>query len=226
MRAPISVIIPTLNAGDALPACLMALGEGLQEGLIRELIISDGGSDDSTLRTAQAAGAEIVTGPPSRGGQLRRGAARAQGDWLLFLHADTRLAQGWTAPVLAHLPSETPAAFRLAFDSRHPMARVTAAWANLRSRAFNLPYGDQGLLLPRKLYDVAGGYPDQPLMEDVALARALGPITLLPATALTSAERYERDGWLRRGSRNLLTLARYAAGTPPETLAKTYQKKP
>lgn len=226
MRAPISVIIPTLNAGDALPACLMALGEGLQEGLIRELIISDGGSDDSTLKTAQAAGAEIVTGPPSRGGQLRRGAAMAQGDWLLFLHADTQLAQGWTASVLAHLPSDTPAAFRLAFDSRHPMARVTAAWANLRSRAFNLPYGDQGLLLPRTLYDKAGGYPDQPLMEDVALARTLGPITLLPATALTSADRYQRDGWLRRGIRNLLTLIRYATGTSPETLAKTYQKKP
>ncbi|WP_323768187.1 TIGR04283 family arsenosugar biosynthesis glycosyltransferase [Marinovum sp.] len=227
MRAPISVIIPTLNAGPALPACLMALGEGLQEGLIRELIISDGGSTDATLQTARAAGAEIVTGPASRGGQLRRGAVRAKGDWLLFLHADTCLAPGWAAPVLAHLTTETAAAFRLRFDSRHPMARLTESWANLRSRLFDLPYGDQALLLPRALYHAAGGYPDQPLMEDVALARALkGRLTLLPATALTSADRYQRDGWLRRGAQNLTTLARYATGTPPETLAQRYTKRP
>lgn len=226
MRAPISVIIPTLNAGAALPACLMALGEGLQEGLIRELIISDGGSTDSTCATARAAGAEIVTGPASRGGQLRRGAAAAQGHWLLFLHADTRLAAGWTAAVLAHLAGQNAAAFRLRFDSRHPMARLTEAWANLRSRRFDLPYGDQGLLIPRALYDATGGYPDQPLMEDVALARALkGRLTLLSATALTSAERYQRDGWLRRGARNLATLARYATGTPPEVLARRYHKR-
>ena len=226
MRAPISVIIPTLNAATALPACLMALGEGLQEGLIRELIVSDGGSTDTTLATAEAAGARIVTGPASRGGQLRRGAARAQGDWLLVLHADTRLAPGWTAPVLAHLSGDSAAAFRLRFDSRHPMARLTEGWANLRSRLFQLPYGDQALLLPRALYDAAGGYPDQPLMEDVALARALkGKITLLPAKALTCADRYRRDGWLRRGARNLVTLVRYATGTPPETLAKGYHRR-
>lgn len=221
MRAPISVIIPTLNAAEALPACLMALGEGLQQGLIRELIISDGGSSDTSLDTARAAGAEIVTGAASRGGQLRRGAAAAHGDWLLFLHAETRLAPGWTEAVLSHLRSDHAAAFRLRFDSRHPMARLTEAWANLRSRRFGLPYGDQALLIPRALYDASGGYPDQVLMEDVALARALkGRLTLLPATALTSAERYRRDGWLRRGARNLAMLARYATGTPPEVLAR------
>ncbi|MCJ7871507.1 TIGR04283 family arsenosugar biosynthesis glycosyltransferase [Phaeobacter sp. J2-8] len=224
MRAPISVIIPTLNAGADLPACLMTLGEGLKEGVIRELIISDGGSTDTTLETAAAAGADVVTGPPSRGAQLRRGADAAQGDWLLFLHADSQLSQGWTGPVLDHLARDTAACFCLAFRSRHPMARLTAAWANLRSRMFNLPYGDQGLLIPRALYEGIGGYPDQPLMEDVAIARALGTLRVLPVTTTTSAEKYIRDGWLRRGLRNITTLLRYLSGTSPETLAKSYQR--
>ena len=225
MRAPISVIIPTLNAGEALPACLMALGEGLQEGLIRELIVSDGGSTDTTLATARAAGARIIEGAPSRGGQLRRGADLAEGQWLLFLHADTRLTPDWTASVLSHITNDTAASFHLSFASRHPMARLTAGWANLRSRVFDLPYGDQGLLISRDLYDAVGGYPDQPLMEDVALARALkGRITQLPARAVTSPDRYQRDGWLRRGAANLTLLLRYLAGTPPQKLAQRYTK--
>lgn len=227
MRAPISVIIPTLNAGEDLPACLMALGEGLSEGLIRELIVSDGGSTDTTLRTAEAAGAQIVTGPASRGGQLRRGAEAAEGAWLLFLHADSQLAEGWTPAVKRHLLTDKAAAFRLAFRSRHPMARLTAAWANLRSRLFGLPYGDQGLLIPRQLYEEIGGYPQIPLMEDVVVARALrGRLTVLGATVTTSAARYQRDGWVRRGAGNLVTLIRFLMGTSPETLAKSYDTRP
>ncbi|MEP5182409.1 glycosyltransferase, partial [Tateyamaria sp.] len=106
MRAPISVVIPTLNAEASLTGCLTALMEGLEAGLIRELIISDGGSTDMTLTLAEAWGAEIVSGPASRGGQLRRGCAKAQSDWLLVLHADTRLAPGWTGPVTAHLQGQ------------------------------------------------------------------------------------------------------------------------
>ncbi len=224
MRAPISVIIPTLNAANELPACLMALGEGLDAGLVRELIITDGGSSDGTLKIADAAGAEIVNGAASRGGQLRRGADAAQGQWLLFLHADTLLAPGWADVVLAHLTTTNAGYFKLGFDSAHPMARFVSGWANLRSRLFALPYGDQGLLAPRALYDDIGGFPDQPLMEDVAIARALkGRLVCLNAKAITSATRYERDGWLRRGARNLVALCRYLAGTSPEKLARAYR---
>lgn len=225
MRAPISVIIPTLNAEAGLPRCLGALGEALEAGLIRELIVTDGGSADATLSIASAAGAEIVTGPPSRGGQARRGAEAAQGTWLLFLHADTMLAPGWADTALGFLPTGAAGYFKLVFATRHPMGRVVSGWANLRSRVFGLPYGDQGLLIRRDVYDAAGGYPDIPLMEDVALARALrGKLTALDATAITSADRYERDGWLRRGGRNLLTLGRYVAGTSPEDLARAYNR--
>ncbi|MBD3662796.1 TIGR04283 family arsenosugar biosynthesis glycosyltransferase [Sulfitobacter sp. TSTF-M16] len=224
MRAPISVIIPTLNAVDALPGCLGALMEGLDAGLIREVIVSDGGSRDATGATAQAWGAEVLHGPASRGGQLRRGCAAAKGDWLLILHADTQLGEGWPKAVRPHLEGELAGWFRLSFAGGGLAAALVAAWANLRSR-FGLPYGDQGLLIPRRLYDVVGGYCDQPLMEDVALARTLrGKLTGLPATAITSAEKYRTQGWMRRGTRNLWTLARYFAGASPEQLAARYDR--
>ncbi|MEM5542888.1 TIGR04283 family arsenosugar biosynthesis glycosyltransferase [Sulfitobacter sp. AS92] len=226
MRAPISIVIPSLNAATALPACLAALVEGLQAGLIREVIVSDGGSEDGTATLAEGWGAEVLSGAPSRGGQLRRGCEVARGDWLLVLHADTVLAPGWTDAVQDHMAGGGGAAgwFRLRFDQRGMAPRLVAGWANLRS-GFGLPYGDQGLLLPRALYDEVGGYPDQPLMEDVALARALrGRLKRLSGLAITSAEKYRRQGWLRRGGRNLLTLGRYALGASPDDLAQSYRR--
>lgn len=224
--AQISVIIPTLDAEPVLPACLAALIEGLSAGLIRELIITDGGSRDATQAIAEAAGAVFVVGPASRGGQLRRAGMLARGNWLLILHADGDLQPGWSTAVADHLAgSGAPAHFRLRFRARGMMPALVAGWANLRARLFGLPFGDQGLLLRREDYDRAGGYPDQPLMEDVALVRALAarPVAL-PATILTSAERYRREGWLRRGARNLWLQARYFAGADPAALDAAYRR--
>ncbi|WP_223424660.1 TIGR04283 family arsenosugar biosynthesis glycosyltransferase [Tateyamaria pelophila] len=222
MAAPISVIIPTLNAQADISACLAALVEGLDAGLITELIISDGGSTDDTMVLAEAWGGEIVTGPPSRGGQLSRGCAAARGTWFLILHADTVLAPGWSGAVAAHLSQNTAGYFKLRFDQG---GRFVAGWANLRARLFGLPYGDQGLLIPRELYHSVGGYPVQPLMEDVALARALsGRLVPLDVVAVTSAAKYRQQGWVRRGARNLWTLLRYFMGTSPEVLAKAYRR--
>ena len=225
MRAQISVMVPTLNAEASLGACFDALMEGLEAGLIRELIVSDGGSSDATGAAAQAWGAEVVHGPASRGGQLRRGVAAAQGDWLLIVHADTVLAKGWSGAVAGHLTQDAQAGyFPLAFDHHGIAASIVAGWANLRSHA-GLPYGDQGLLIHRGLYDVVGGYRDQPLMEDVAIARALrGRMVQLNGLAVTSAAKYRAQGWVRRGARNLWTLIRYAAGASPEALAQSYRK--
>lgn len=224
MPAPVTVVIPTLNAAGSLPACLEALMEGVHSGLIRDLIVSDAGSTDQTLRIAEDVGALVLKGEPSRGGQLRRGCAQADGEWLLILHADTVLQQGWAESVSAHLPSNAPAAFRLAFRARGFAPTWVAGWANLRSRLFGLPYGDQGLLVPRDVYLAAGGYPDQPLMEDVALVRALPRIAILESRAFTSAERYEQAGWTRRGMRNLWTLLRYFLGVDPQVLARGYRR--
>ncbi|KMW58421.1 Glycosyl transferase, group 2 family protein [Candidatus Rhodobacter oscarellae] len=227
MRAPISIVIPTLNAEGALPATLGALGEGLEAGLIRELVISDGGSADATRKVAEQAGAVWVTGAAGRGGQLRRGVEASGGDWVLVVHADTWLAPGWAEQALRHINSAPDKAgyFRLEFRAQGLAPALVAGWANLRARRFGLPYGDQGLLIARALYDEVGGYADIPLMEDVALARALrGRLLALPGRALTDAERYQREGWLRRGARNLWTLARYLLGADPARLARGYNR--
>lgn len=225
MRAPISIVIPTLNAEATLPTCLTALMEGLDAGLIRELIVSDGGSADATGAIAQAWGANVLEGPPSRGGQIRRGCAVAQADWLFVLHADTVLQPGWAGPVAQHLKQSDCAAWcQLQFDGGGVAGRMVAGWANLRSRG-GLPYGDQGLLIPASLYAQTGGYADVPLMEDVGMARALkGNLVGLDVIAQTSAEKYQRQGWIKRGARNLWTLGRYFAGTDAATLAEAYRR--
>lgn len=228
MRAPLSIVIPTLNAAPALAASLPALFEGLDAGLVREMILSDGGSTDDIARLAAEIGAEFLPGPAGRGGQLARGAAQADGSWLMFLHADTTLPQGWAMAVLDHITTapDKALAFRLSFDDAHPMARLTAGWANLRSRLFGLPYGDQALVIPRALYDAAGGYPDIPLMEDVGLARALkGRISLSRLSVSTSSARYRQRGWLSQGSRNLWRQVRYLCGADPAGLARGYRDR-
>ena len=226
MRAPISVVIPTLNAKVALASCLATLYEGVQAGLIRELIVVDGGSQDGTADFAREVGADVVLIEPSRGGQLKAGCATARGEWLLVLHADTILEEGWTDAVEAHLAQDTAAYFKLRFDAAGFMPSIVAGWANLRARLFGMPFGDQGLLVRRSVYEAAGGYRNIALMEDVALIRALpGRPVALSTTLTTSAARYEADGWLLRGARNIGLQIRYLFGASPEDLAKVYRKK-
>jgi hypothetical protein len=179
---------------------------------------------------AEEVGALVIPGTPGRGSQIARGVAGSKGDWILILHADTQLGEGWVEAVerlMARAAAGDPRAgyFRLRFRAKGVMAGVTVGWANLRSRLLGLPYGDQGLVLPRSLYDEVGGMPDMPLMEDVAMARALrGRLVALDAEAATSAARYEKGGWIRRGARNLWTLMRYLMGADPEALAKAYRR--
>ena len=136
--------------------------------------------------------------------------------------ADTVLGEGWAEQVKARM-QQGPLCFSRAFRAKGRAPRWVAAWANLRSDVFGLPYGDQGLLLQRSDYDRVGGYPDQPLMEDVALARSIRrKIRRLPAFAFTGADKYQQQGWLRRGAKNLGILLRYLLGAAPEASARRY----
>ncbi|OSP56182.1 TIGR04283 family arsenosugar biosynthesis glycosyltransferase [Pseudoruegeria sp. SK021] len=225
MPAPVSVVIPTLNAASDLPETLACLMEGVSGGLLRDLIISDGGSQDATHAIAAASGARLVTGAPGRGAQIGRGVAQATAPWVMVLHADTHLSDGWSKAVAAHLEkgSDRAGYFSLKFRATGLGPRVVAAGGNARARLFGLPYGDQGLVIARTLLDAVGGYPDLPLMEDVVLAQRLkGRMTPLPATAATGADRYQRNGWLRQSTANLLRLARFRTGLDAATLAKDY----
>jgi rSAM/selenodomain-associated transferase 2 len=226
MPAPISVIIPTLNAAHQLGATCDALLPGVTDGLVAELVISDGGSSDQTREAARELGAVWVEGPKGRGAQIKRGIAAASSDWVLILHADTHLSDSWPIAARRHLHSapEDAGWFQLRFRAKGLAPRVIAQGANLRSQLFGLPYGDQGFLVARSVLDNLGGYPNLPLMEDVALAHAFkGRLRRLDACALTSAQRYQRDGWARRSLANLGTLARYLAGADPADLIKRYE---
>ena len=226
MPAPISVIIPTLNAQAALEGSLPDLFLGIQAGLIAELIISDGGSNDATLTIAEDIGGLVVSGTASRGGQIQRGVAAAKGKWCLILHADTHLGAGWCDAVQAYLENgQGIGYFDLGFQARGIGPRWVAAWANMRSRVFKLPYGDQGLLARRDDI-IALGYPDQPLMEDVEFAKRAKPdLRPIGYRIETSFAKYRSAGWLRRGARNLILLGRYKLGADPATLAREYTRR-
>ena len=228
MSAPLSVVIPTLEAARVIGPTLAALVPGAADGLVREVVLADGGSTDGIGTVAEETGARLVTAARGRGNQLRAGAEAARGDWLLFVHADTVLPPGWPDAVARHLErhGEMAGYFRLAFDSDRRYARWTAGWANVRSRWLGLPYGDQGLLLPRRLYRETGGFRPVPLMEDVAMARALrGRLRCLGPAVVTSAERYEREGYWRRGWRNWGCLGLYFAGVSPDKIVDMYRKQ-
>jgi rSAM/selenodomain-associated transferase 2 len=218
---PISVVIPTLDAAGVLGATIAALGQ------VEELIIADGGSRDGTVALAAAAGARVIHAPRGRGSQLVAGTAAAGGTWLLLLHADTRLQAGWRAAAAAHMEADPGRAgyFRFQLDSQDPRARWLERAVRWRCRALALPYGDQGLLISRSLLDTVGGISPIPLMEDVDLIRRLGRFRLagLDAAALTSAAKWQRDGWTRRSARNLLCLALWFGGLPPRLIVRLYR---
>lgn len=227
MTTDIDVVIPTLNAAPRLAGTIAALKDG-DHGLGLSITVCDGGSRDDTVAIARAAGARVVAAQAGRGRQLAAGAEAGTAPWLLFVHADTRLARGW-ADAAKRFAATTANAkragyFRLRFDSIDHRARRVERLAAWRCRTFGLPYGDQGLLMARAFYRRLGGFRPLPLMEDVDLVRRIGRrhLVALDADAVTSAQRYERDGWLVRPLRNLSCLAMFLGGVPVATIRRLY----
>ena len=227
----ISVVIPTLNAEATLGPTLAALVPAAVDGLVREVIVVDGGSSDRTADIVDHAGANLVRCGPGRGQQLAAGAAQARFPWLLFLHADTALAPGWEREASIFMEriemGERPAAaaaFRFALDDEGARPRLLERLVALRCATLRLPYGDQGLLIPKRLYDEVGGYRPLALMEDVELVRRLGRrrMVMLRARAVTSAERFRREGYARRSARNLLCLTLYTLRVPAHVISRLY----
>jgi rSAM/selenodomain-associated transferase 2 len=227
----ISVVIPTLNAERSLAHSLAALVPAVVEGVVREAIVVDGGSTDGTRVVAEAAGTHLIEAGRGRGTQLEAGASAAQADWLLFLHADTVLDPGWAEEAQGFIErvesgrrGQAAASFRFALDDDGIMPRFVEFQVGLRCRLLGLPYGDQGLLISRRLYRRLGGFRPLPLMEDVDLVRRLKrrELVMLKSRAVTSGERYRREGYLARSLRNLGCILLYYLHVPPRVLARLY----
>lgn len=228
VKLPISVVIPTLNAAKTVSATLSSVSEGN----LLEIIIVDGGSTDRTVEAAHEFGAMVISTLAGRGQQLAEGAEAAIGDWLLFLHADTVLDPGWPADVKKFIKDKdgwTHAAyFRFALDHDSPQAKRLESLVSWRCRYFGMPYGDQGLLISRELYQSVGGFSTLPLMEDIDILRSIKRkigskgLHCLPVRAVTASDRYRREGYIRRSILNLLCLAAYWVGIPTRHIARLY----
>jgi rSAM/selenodomain-associated transferase 2/rSAM/selenodomain-associated transferase 1 len=221
----ISIIIPALNEAE----CLGQTVAGLigQPGV--EVIVADGGSRDRTVPLATAAGAKVILAPPGRGSQQNAGARAAQGRVLLFLHADTRLPDGFAMQVRDALgrPGIAAGAFRFAVDATGWRFRLLEYCTNWRAACFGLPYGDQALFLPAARFQAMGGFREIALLEDLELVRRLrkmGRIALLATPALTSPRRWHRLGWARTTVINQMILLGFFCGLGPDRLARWYGK--
>jgi rSAM/selenodomain-associated transferase 2 len=235
----VSIVIPVKDEAGALTELLRVLSADIAgdaamtgNGGAAEVVVSAARPVPGALEAVRDRFSDVlwVDGPPGRGLQLNAGAARATGEWLWFVHADSRPPAGWLAAFRA-LSAEagvTGGAFRFALDSAAWQARLLERAVALRVWCFNLPYGDQGLFVRRSVFTSLGGFAPWPLMEDVEFVRRLtrsGRLRHLTLRLTTSAVRWEREGWLRRSASNLTTLSLYALGVSPERLARRYYEQ-
>lgn len=223
----VSIVIPVKGDAGPLARLLADVHAGPAQGA--EVIVSAAAPVEGELARVREGDTNVIwmEGAPGRGRQLNAGAARACGEWLWFVHADSRLPDGWFAAFrsLAAEDDVAGGAFAFALDSPAWQARVLERAVAWRVRWFDLPYGDQGLFVRRAIFASMGGFAPLPLMEDVEFVRRLtrfGRLRHLTLRLTTSARRWERDGWLRRSAGNLTTLGLYALGVSPERLARRY----
>lgn len=223
----VSIVIPVLHDTEALESLLPALP--VDPAL--EIIVVDGSETRDPAMDALRDRYPAVgwtRSAPGRGAQMNRGARDTRGRWIVFLHADTRLGHGWM-DVLRRVdqqPQVVGGSFRFALDSEVRWARWIERGVRIRVRLFDLPYGDQALFARRTVFDELGGYQELPLMEDVDFVQRLGRRGRLEhadVPALTSARRWEQDGWVRRTAENCLLQALFFAGHSPERLVRRYR---
>lgn len=220
----ISVVIPCLNESGNLEAAVASARQGRQI----ETIVVDGGSSDHTAQLARELGCTVLCTPPGRGPQIKAGAERAQGEYVLFLHADTRLQPGWDEEVrrICNQPGVAAGAFRFKLDAPGAGLRFIEMVVSLRSRFAQLPYGDQAIFLKAEILAAMGGVPGLRLMEDVELirrARKLGSVAISKLPALSSARSWQERGVWRNTLHNWHTFMRYRImKTPLDRLERHY----
>src|SRR5512145_3107978 len=219
----VSVVVPVLNEERTIARTLAALLPLKPD----ELFVVDGGSSDRTWETCRSLGVEILTAPCGRAAQMNYGAGQATGDVLLFLHADTRLPPTAFSDMRDALgdPRCVGGRFDVQLDSDHWMLRVIGAMISLRSRLSKVGTGDQGIFVRREVFQKMGGFPEIPLMEDIAFCRALkrlGAVACLKSKVITSARRWELNGVWRSIFRMWTLKSLYLLGVSPHRLKRFY----
>lgn len=213
----LSIIIPTLKIDDRLERLVMSIPQELRE----RVIIVNGGPETYSFKELN-----LINSNPGRGLQLATGANFASGEWLFFLHGDSQLPKSWLKVLAKHVDHDPDKAFtfRLRFDDQGFFPRLLEYWVRFRCFAFALPYGDQGLFISKDLYDDIGGYKDMPLMEDVDIIKRIGRARLIVGSdeVITSAEKYNKFGYLFRMIWNGFCLLLYKLGVDPATIKKIY----
>ncbi|MDN3557073.1 TIGR04283 family arsenosugar biosynthesis glycosyltransferase [Halomonas maura] len=221
---PLTIIVPTLDEAGTITATLDALRVYRQRGA--ELIVVDGGSRDHTAELAEPLATRVVVAASGRARQMNAGARLAGARRLLFLHADTRLPPDADRRIAAALAGAHHwGHFDIRLAGRHPLLPVIARAMSLRSRLTGIATGDQALFMTREAFDAVGGFPDQPLMEDIEMSRRLKRLShpaCLPDPVVSDGRRWERRGAWRTMLLMWWLRYRYWRGTPPAQLARHY----
>lgn len=227
-KALISIILPVLHEAGTMNTVIAYLRD-LQHNSLMEIIVVDGDPAGSTLQAIRDDGIVRTLSEPGRARQMNHGASLAQGEILLFLHADTLLPAHALARVATALADTrfVAGAFDLGFDTSRSIFRLTEKYVALRTRLTMIPFGDQAIFIRRPYFEKIGGYAEIPLMEDVELMRRIRTrgdrICIIPEKVLTSPRRYEQEGILYCTFRNWALQVCYKAGVSPERLAKWYR---
>ncbi len=221
----ISVVVPTINEEDNLPA----LAENLATERRLETIVADGGSSDDTVRVARLLSSKVVNSRKGRWIQMNSGAQAASGETLLFLHADTRLPRGFSGYIRRALadPDTVAGAFRFATDLDTASMKLIEWAANMRASRLGIIYSDQALFIRADLFRELGGFPDQPVMEDYELTRRIrtrGKTVLLSHKAVSSARKWKAVGIWKLTMIHYAITGAYLMGVSPERLAGWYRR--
>jgi rSAM/selenodomain-associated transferase 2 len=224
VQPKVSVIVPVLADDEALTALL---GQIPPDSGVDLVVVDAARSSAVAAAVAGRTDVRLIHAPQGRARQMNAGAEVARGEWLLFLHADSRLPDGWLSILEERCGGAVGGWFGFALDDPAWQARWIERGVAWRVRLFRLPYGDQGIFVRRSAFEALGGYEEVPLMEDVDFVRRLraaGPVVELPLALTTSARRWRQDGWLRRSVRNVCLVILYFAGVPPVRLARWYSR--
>lgn len=224
----LSIIMPTLNESPAIVSIL----ERLQPLRARdaEVIVVDGGSTDNTASLAATHADAVLTHERGRAAQMNAGARVAHGDVLLFLHADSVLPADAESAIAAALADRRHVwgRFDVNIDGTHPMLRVVAWFMNHRSRLSGVATGDQGIFVTREAFDTAGGFPNQPLMEDVAFCKQMLQTSkpfCVASRITTSGRRWEKHGVWRTIFLMWRLRWNYYRGADPTQLHRLYYRE-